>query len=156
MFFRVEFNARQQGQKGSLAQKDVSRLAGACWRKLPESEKKIYKDMANRERDIHMAKHPSYTYKYNDEFNHLRETGNSLHQPHVSMTPKASAAVLTDGTLPPALLSEWDWSFPNLPLGGTDENMLVLGEGMSDPATLDVFNDIDFDWHCVDPLYTVY
>ncbi len=52
MLFRLDFNAR----RGSLAQKDVSRLAGASWRKLPETKKQIYKEMANREREIHMAK----------------------------------------------------------------------------------------------------
>ena len=102
--FRLEFNARKQNQSGSLAQKDVSRLAGGSWRKLPETKKQIYKEMANREREIHVAKYPWYSYKYNDALHHLREPGSALYQPSNNSTElKVGAAVLTDDTLPPSL-----------------------------------------------------
>ena len=112
MLFRIDFNAYKQSQQGNLVQKNVSQLAGACWRKLPESRKQIYKDLAKKERDVHMAKHPSYTYKYNDELNMLRKPASAAKQLHHLMNPKAGATGLTDGTLPLALLPGRDRPFP--------------------------------------------
>ena len=98
MLFRLDLNAR----RGSLAQKDLSRVAGAFWRRLPETKKKIYKEMANREKEIHKAKYPQYSYKYNDALSRLREPSNALNQPNNNSTElTAGAAGLTDGTLPP-------------------------------------------------------
>ena len=88
MLFRIEFNARKQRHQGNLTQKDVSHLAGACWRELPESRKQVYRDMASKERDIHMAKHPSYTYRYNDERNLLRKPASAPGQLRNSTEPK--------------------------------------------------------------------
>ncbi|KJA21995.1 hypothetical protein HYPSUDRAFT_139690, partial [Hypholoma sublateritium FD-334 SS-4] len=136
---------------------DVSRLAGACWRKLPESKKQIYKDMANRERGIHTTKYPSYSYKYNDTLNHLREPGSALNQPNNSTLLKAGAAALTDGTLPPALhFGSDNWSVPDWHLGETDDDMPGLGGVTKDLVAADIFSDVDFDWYGADPLYTVY
>ncbi len=67
----------------------------------PESKKQIYKDMANRERSTHMAKYPSYSYKYNSALSHLREPGSALNQPNNSTELKFGAAVLTDRTPTP-------------------------------------------------------
>ncbi len=51
MLFRIDFDARKQNPRGNLAQMDVSRLAGACWKKLSITKQQVYKDMANRERE---------------------------------------------------------------------------------------------------------
>ena len=138
MLFRIDFNARKQNQTGNLAQKDVSRLAGAYWRKLPETKKQIYKDMANREREIHMAKYPSYSYKYNNALNHLREPGSALNQSNNSTELKFGAAVLTDGTPTPFGCDHL--SIANWPLGKNDNDMFGLG-GTKDFVGTDVISD---------------
>lgn len=145
MLFRLDFNARKQNPKGNLAQKDVSRLAGACWRKLPETKKQVYKDMADREREIHKTKYPSYSYKYNDTVNHLRRPGNVLNQPNISTELNAGAAPLTNGTLPPAMTFGCDCS--SIPDWHLEDG---LGGGTKDVAGADVFSDSYFD-----SLYTV-
>lgn len=74
-----------------------------------------------------MTKYPSYSYRYNDT---LGRPGRALNQSHKSTELKAVAAVLTDGTLPPALDFGCDyWSIPNWHLGNFDDNILGLGEG---------------------------
>ncbi len=105
MLFRIEFNARKQRHQGNLTRKDVSQLAGACWRELLESRKQVYRDMASKERDFHMAKHPSYTYRYNDERNLLRKPASAPGQLRNSTKPKTVVGRLTDRGLTPALLS---------------------------------------------------
>ncbi len=138
MLFRIDFNARKQNQTGNLAQKDVSRLAGAYWRKLPETKKQIYKDMANREREIHKAKYPSYSYKYNDALNLLREPGSTLNQPNKSTELKFGAAVLTDGMPTPF---GYDYSpIATWYLGEDDNDMFSLG-GTKDLVGANVISD---------------
>lgn len=105
-----------------------------------------------------MAKHPSYTYKYNDELNMLRKPANATRQLHESTNPKAGATGLTDGTLPLALFPGSDWPFPNWDFGESGEDALGIGEGVggataAEPAHLDSF---DFNWHDANPLYNVY
>ena len=155
MLFRIDFNAYKQSQQGNLVQRNVSQLAGACWRKLPESRKQIYRDLAKKERDVHMAKHPSYTYKYNDELNMLRKPASAARQLHHSMNPKAEATGLTDGTLPLALLPGRDWLFPNWDFGESGEDIHAIGEGTG-ASELEGFDNFDFNWHDANRLHSVY
>ena len=148
MLFRLDLNAR----RGSLAQKDLSRLAGAFWRRLPETKKKIYKEMANREKEIHKAKYPRYSYKYNDALSRLREPSNALNQPdNISTELTAGAAGLTDGTLPPLSFGSNYSTIPDWLL-----DMVDLGEGTKDLVGADVFSNLYLDLGSVDPLYTAY
>ena len=148
MLFRLDLNAR----RGSLAQKDLSRVAGAFWRRLPETKKKIYKEMASREKEIHMAKYPQYSYKYNDALSRLREPSNALNQPdNISTELTAGAAGLTDGTLPPLSFGSNYSTIPDWLL-----DMVDLGEGTKDLVGADVFSNLYLDLGSVDPLYTAY
>ncbi|KAI0692231.1 hypothetical protein BC835DRAFT_1416711 [Cytidiella melzeri] len=46
-------------------EKTLSKRAGAAWRNLPESEKQVFKDLAERERLEHQEKYPDYRYQPN-------------------------------------------------------------------------------------------
>lgn len=46
-------------------EKTLSKRAGAAWRLLPDEEKQVYKEMAERERLEHQEKYPGYRYQPN-------------------------------------------------------------------------------------------
>lgn len=105
-----------------------------------------------------MAKHPSYTYKYNTELNMLRKPANATRQPHESTSPKAGATGLTDGTLPLALLPGSDWPFPSWDFEEPVEDILAIGNGVGGAAASEPehLNSFDFNWHDANPLYNAY
>ncbi len=104
-----------KNQTGNLAQKDVSRLAAAYWRETTgNQETDIQGHGEQRGERSTRPKYPSYSYKYNDALNLLREPGSTLNQLNKSTELKFGAAVLTDGMPTPfgcdySLIADWQF-----------------------------------------------
>ncbi|KAK0473943.1 hypothetical protein IW261DRAFT_663561 [Armillaria novae-zelandiae] len=62
MLFRSYYWRENKDTVRERDHREISRTCGELWRALPPDEKKVYRDMANDAKEVHLAKYPDYKF----------------------------------------------------------------------------------------------
>lgn len=65
LIFRSEFWAKQKQNPIERDHRQISRIAGHCWRSLSSEERAHYKGLAEIRKNMHAIQHPGYKYSPN-------------------------------------------------------------------------------------------
>ncbi|KAK0227707.1 hypothetical protein IW262DRAFT_551580 [Armillaria fumosa] len=62
MLFRSDYWRENKDTIRERDHREISRICGELWGALPPDEKKVYRDMANHAKEVHLAKYPDYKF----------------------------------------------------------------------------------------------